>query len=186
MRVPMFCCCFLLSPPWSRLNPPEWLHSWNGAISLWLLCWEWGTRAETRENSQEHCLHASNTVHTLSTLILSESKTSHPARGPSAISTRQGLAGRRNSSLRGPCFINWAVLLTAELLTTFLWGLPVREHFAPCSIKYSYQVKLSEFSLDRSNSHSKLIVFLRRYCAILELKGYNQLFPNALPHRWDK
>lgn len=56
------------------------------------------------------------------------------------------LSWRSNSPLRRWCFINWAMLLRAELLTTLRWGRPVHEPHVSRSIKYSYQVKLSEFS----------------------------------------
>ena len=107
------------------------------------LCLEQRTRDETRENSKEHCMHASNTVHKFSTLRPWERKTASSER-MSTVSARQGLAGRSNWSLRRWCFINWAMLLRAELLTTLLWGLSVHKPQVSYSIKYSLNFLLKE------------------------------------------
>ena len=152
-HMPMSCCC--PSPKQAELT----LRGCTLATGAVPLCLEW--RQEMRQEKAPK-----NVVFMLPTLCINFLPWDHE-KGKHCIQWKDvyhqhktRLSWRSNSPLRRWCFINWAMLLRAELLTTLRWGLPVHEPHVSRSTKYSYQVKLSACSLDRSRSHSKLIAFL--------------------------
>ena len=148
------CCRHLPGAGWTH---SERLHScnWYNSSVLGTENKRWNKRKliRTLYSCFQHCPQIFYRDHEKGTL--------HAVKGCLPSHQREtGLSWEKQLSLRRRCFINWATLLRAELLTTLRWGLPVHEPHVSRSIKHLYQVKLSEFSLDRSSSHSKLIAFL--------------------------
>lgn len=168
----------LLPSPWSRLNP-----SWVAAL-LKMVQFPCGypTGNEELEMKQKQTLNIISMLSTLYTLSLLQDckKAKHHIWWEDHLASTQDMAGLGEAiPISGDCASQAELwLLRAEHLTTLLWGLPTHGKFVSHSIKYSLWVNLAVFALDQHNIHGKQRVFLRRNYAILELKGFNQLFPN--------